>query len=435
MKLDCVLAACNKNPLYTEFIPIFVHAWKKLYPSIDVKIVLVSETLPDEFKDYIDNIILFPPIPGVNDAYIAQIIRLLYPSVLPYEGAVLITDMDMLPMNNKYYSDPIDSFSNDVFVHYRNGVMMWRDMQQYAMCYNAASPKTWKEINGITCVESIRRWIETNYVKTYSGVPDGTGWYSDQTVLHTLISLWSKKDTNFICLKDAEIGFRRLDRVDRLSDSILPDVAKGLYSDYHCLRPYKSFKEFNDKVVDSLPSQIVHINRTIGDWKYGTHTHPLLTAVLNTNGPVFEMGCGDYSTPMLHEICKSQKKQLLSSDTSREWIKLFLDLESSFHKFTHVPVYEDDWEKNPKPELWDNIGNDTNWGVVFIDHRPGERRKVDIARFADKTEIIVVHDTESSCYDYESVFHTFKYRYDYKRYDVYTTLVSNTFDVSKLFVC
>ena len=40
MKLDCVLTAVNENPLYLEFIPIFIKTWNKLYPGIDVKILL-----------------------------------------------------------------------------------------------------------------------------------------------------------------------------------------------------------------------------------------------------------------------------------------------------------------------------------------------------------------------------------------------------------
>lgn len=173
--------------------------------------------------------------------------------------------------------------------------------------------------------------------------------------------------------------------------------------------------------------------RHLANSDYGTHMCPLVTAVMNTNGPVLEMGCGDYSTPLLHTICKVQNRELLSTDTSKEWIKLFLDLEKDFHKFEYVPVYDDDMELNAKPHLWDKIGSDKHWGVVFIDHRPGNRRKIDILRMSNISDIIVVHDTENLGYDYEPAFGLFKYRYDYKRYNVYTTLVSNIIDVNTLF--
>jgi hypothetical protein len=174
-------------------------------------------------------------------------------------------------------------------------------------------------------------------------------------------------------------------------------------------------------------------NRELSDSKYGTHMAPLITAIMNTTGPVFEMGCGDYSTPLLHSICKVQNRFLLSTDTSAEWIKKFLDMKSDIHDFQHVKVYDDDWQLNPKPSEWDNIGNQ-EWGVVFVDHRPGERRKVDIKRFENTADIIVFHDSETSSYEYSSVMYNFKYRYTYDRYSTWTTLVSNTLDVKKLFV-
>jgi hypothetical protein len=431
MKLDCVLTACNANPLYLEFIPIFVRAWKKLYPTVDVKIILISDTIPEPYNEYKNNIVLFHPIPYINDAYVSQIIRLLYPGLLTYSGAVLITDIDMLPMNRTYYSESIAPYNNK-FIHFRNGVMNWRGMNQYAMCYNAAAPSTWREITGMSSIEEVQTWIISNYCKQYDGVSDGQGWYSDQVALYNMLTTWGSK--NLVCLKDEDIGHCRLDRIHDINlETILPLVKKGHYSDYHCLRPYAKFKSINDAIIDNLPTQIHHAHRSFSDGNYGTHIHPLTTAVLNTTGPVLELGCGDFSTPILHEICKQQRRHLLSCDTSKEWIELFLDLESSMHTFKYVPVYSNDWDADPKPHLWNEIGNDRVWSVVFIDHRPAAQRKVDIARFASNAEIIVVHDTEESGYEYESVFPTFKYRFDYMRYAVRTTLVSNTIDVRALF--
>ena len=174
------------------------------------------------------------------------------------------------------------------------------------------------------------------------------------------------------------------------------------------------------------------MNRTMGSGDFGTHMVPLVNAVMNTTGDVFEMGSGDYSTPLLHYILTNQKRNLLTADTDLKWLDLFTYLKNEYHEFKHVKVYDDDWSLNPKPNKWDEIGNQ-KWSVVFIDHRPGERRKVDIDRFKNDAEIIVVHDTETSSYNYESALSKFKYRFDYRVYKTYTTVVSNFVDVKKLF--
>jgi hypothetical protein len=42
MILDCILTAVNEKNLYLQFVPIFIKTWNKLYPNVDVKIVLIS---------------------------------------------------------------------------------------------------------------------------------------------------------------------------------------------------------------------------------------------------------------------------------------------------------------------------------------------------------------------------------------------------------
>ena len=113
MKLECVLTACNLNPKYFEFIDYFVRAWKTVLDNVDVKVILVSDHIPDSINHLQENIILFPPIPNVSDVFISQYIRLLYPSILKYINGVLITDIDMIPMNSEYYVHNISHLPGD----------------------------------------------------------------------------------------------------------------------------------------------------------------------------------------------------------------------------------------------------------------------------------------------------------------------------------
>jgi len=171
---------------------------------------------------------------------------------------------------------------------------------------------------------------------------------------------------------------------------------------------------------------------------YGTHFPVLATVVAQTTGPILEMGCGDYSTPMLHGLCAPTMRMLVSADVSETWLSLFLDLERDWHRFIYVPVYEGEHNGNNiwfsiGQWMWDTVGSDTHWSVVFIDHSPGLRRVIDIERLRSQTDIFVVHDTEDMRYGYDRVLKTFKYIYEYRRYHITTTVVSDTIDVAKFF--
>jgi hypothetical protein len=160
-------------------------------------------------------------------------------------------------------------------------------------------------------------------------------------------------------------------------------------------------------------------NRENPKGAYGTHFHPLLASLLNTEGLVIELGTGDYSTPLIHEICKFQGRPVISYDDSVEWQQNFIDLQISSHNFILV--------KN-----WSAI-DVIPCGVVLIDHYPPEQRVVDIKRFRDVAQILVVHDTDKmNYYGYGSVFSEFKYCHKYERYLKSTTLLSNHIDVTKL---
>ena len=160
-------------------------------------------------------------------------------------------------------------------------------------------------------------------------------------------------------------------------------------------------------------------NRENPSGAFGTHIHPLVMAVLNTEGTVIEFGTGDFSTTILHELCKYQNRKLISYDDHKEWHLNFVDLKSDNHEFTLVS----DWSQVPIIEC----------GVVFIDHAPAERRVVDIERFQNHAKILVVHDTDAiNYYGYQPYFDNFKYVWKYERFKKSTTLLSNFIDVSKL---
>ena len=257
MKLDCVLTAVNENKLYIDFIPLFIKTWKKLYPNVDILIILIANEIPKSeynFEKYKENIILFPPIENISTAFTSQYIRLLYPCILNYKNGILITDIDMIPLNKNYFTKNILEITDNKFIYYRENAIS-KEYKQIAITYNIALPSTWQEIFQIKSLEDIKeRLKKINKGINYIDGHNLSGWCTDQEDLYKYIINWNNKNINFICLKDDNTNFKRLDRhrFDINDNKIREDISNGVYTDYHCLRPMKEFDHINNIIYDLL---------------------------------------------------------------------------------------------------------------------------------------------------------------------------------------
>lgn len=253
MKLDYVLTATNNNSNYIDFVPNFIKAWKKLYPQVKPLVIVINNSIPENLKEYKDNLVLFEPIPNVSTAFTSQYIRMLYPAILDCPGGVLITDMDMLPMNRSYYTKNIEQFSDNKFIYMRNVLM--DEYKQIAMCYNVATPKTWANIFNIHSLQDIIERLTDKFNSiTYVDGWNKAGWCTDQIDLYKYIMDWHSKTGDFIYLNDNTTGYQRLDRLlfNTLNPPLAYAIKNGVFSDYHCLRPYNYYKQINDLIVDLL---------------------------------------------------------------------------------------------------------------------------------------------------------------------------------------
>jgi len=247
MKIGTILSATDNNPLYSEFIPIFVKAWKKILPNTDIKIYFIADNIPDNLREYSQYLELIKPIANIKTAFITQNIRILAPRFIERDEGVLITDIDILPLNQKYYVDTIKDIDSSNFIVYRK-LDIPNELQ---ICYNVAKPSTWKSIFGENdTMEMIKQWYSE---VEYNGEHGGKGWSTDQNKLYKYVTQW-KGTTTY--LSDDTTGFKRLNRgYDDISinDGLKQKIANGEYSDYHALRPYSANKDVNDFIVDSIP--------------------------------------------------------------------------------------------------------------------------------------------------------------------------------------
>ncbi len=251
MKLDCVLTAVNELKSYIDFIPIFIRTWNKLYPSVDVKIVLVDDKIPERFSDYRNNIILFKPLQGISTVFTSQYIRLLYPALLNYEHGIMITDIDNLPMNRTFFTENIKDIADNKWVNLRN----WKTRDQICMMWQIANKENWKAVFQIRSIRDIKIRLTNRFhnSKRYK-------WFIDQLDLYKHVLAWNNKTHGYQYLVDDKTGFKRLNRNDDLSkdnihtlpENIVNNIKNGIYSDYHSLRPYEKYKDINEKIYTLL---------------------------------------------------------------------------------------------------------------------------------------------------------------------------------------
>lgn len=167
-------------------------------------------------------------------------------------------------------------------------------------------------------------------------------------------------------------------------------------------------------------NQVRELNANMSK-NYTTHIGMLVKVLLASEGTVIECGGGIFSTPLLHWICKFQRRKLITYEHHLAYYAFERQFQSHLHSIRFV--------KN-----WDEIDTDTHVGMVFIDHHPPERRMIETLRFKDSADFIVIHDTErvSREYNREEVFEQFKYRHDWKECRPWTSVFSNYKDLSFL---
>jgi hypothetical protein len=265
MKLQCVLTACDENPKYIDFVPIFIKVWRSLYPSIKVIIILVAEKIPAHLFHYHEYIHVFPPPPGKNTGSVAQCIRLLYPAIIKgVQSGIMITDIDMLPLNKNYFNETISAVDENAFVYLRGDLSL---PGQYAMCYNVATAATWGEVFGVNTEEDVREILSTF---------DDQIWTLDQQYLYRRVNQFHASTGRVH--KVANRPIKRLDRSKIPSNRARTKkkIQQAEYDDFHCPRPMNQFREYNLWVASVVAKKKINTKRK--------HTMELVSIVIVSQG-------------------------------------------------------------------------------------------------------------------------------------------------------
>lgn len=243
LKLSCCLVSSNLNDLYIDFFPLVKTFWNEVV-KIKCKMILVADHIPEKLSSYSEDIILFKPENGISDVYQAQMLRVLYASLMQEETGIIVSDMDLIPMQKRYY-ELCNRFDSDMFVCYRDCLL--RD-NQFPICFNAASPQIWREIFGIQNESDIRNLLKLTFPRNYRGAPGEKDWFKDQLILfHSVVSWSEKTGSRLVILDDDYTNFNRLDRADwdgmKKDEELKKKITRQEFTDFHLPRPYSQYKD------------------------------------------------------------------------------------------------------------------------------------------------------------------------------------------------
>lgn len=172
---------------------------------------------------------------------------------------------------------------------------------------------------------------------------------------------------------------------------------------------------------DSLPAE-VSANPKGGEMDLvATHQRLLVCGALQTQGTILELGVGWYSTPLLHEISKAQKRRLITIDNNPYWLNQFRNLQNPYHTFIDIG-----W--------WGEMQAEDHYGLVFVDNGQPIEREYCIRKLINRADLFVMHDTEEHfAYGYNRTLPMFKYAWTDKCQKIWTTIASNVINVEEEF--
>jgi hypothetical protein len=241
MKIDYAILSTNEKPLYKDFWPVVKPVWIN-YIKIKPILVIISDI--DEVIDHGDYIIFkINKIEGVDTGLQSQIARIWITKF--YQNEVcLISDIDMLPMNEDYFKKNVEDVDEDSLVIYSADAYP-KQKKRFPMCYNAAKGKTFTEIlelDGFNSFEDFCRKL----------VERGEGWNTDELFFGEKVYKY-KNQKRIVKLSRGWIsGIAKL-RIDRIKWKYEPQQVKT-YIDSHLVRPYTTYKIKIDKLIEELTS-------------------------------------------------------------------------------------------------------------------------------------------------------------------------------------
>ena len=227
MKIDYVIISSDTNTMYSDFYPIVSKKWNELGFSIIYLKVDNYET--DLHHTEYGLMKTFKAVEGINTGFQSQVVRI-YASMLFTESKnIMMSDIDMLPLNGNYFSQNAAAVSEDNILIYSGQPY---DNPYFPSCYILGNTNILKNVFELESSYS-------NFIKKLANYSN-CEWNTDE---HYMYDKLIKYDKKIILERD----FNR--RVDRISNDMWKHpidenlLNAGYYIDSHMIRPYSKHKK------------------------------------------------------------------------------------------------------------------------------------------------------------------------------------------------
>lgn len=169
-----------------------------------------------------------------------------------------------------------------------------------------------------------------------------------------------------------------------------------------------------------------HQKEVIGGCPYSTHLEVTVACAVRSGmlwpgSKILELGCGDYSTPVLASISAAQDRPLTIISSDRNWSARYKYLVGN-----RIDIQSIDW-----PE-WPRVTFEDTYGMVLVDNEQTVKQRLGLVkRLASRANLIVLHDAnavERDRYSWHPTLRLFRYLYVHRQLRPYTAVMSNYVD-------
>jgi hypothetical protein len=182
LKPTRVILGCDEHVEYIQFWETIATHWKQVHGIKPTLFFVGSETVP--INKAVGDVIVIPPIPGVPTSFIAQVVRLLGPSMFPQDICVLC-DIDLFLLDTAFFQRYLHNIPKTHFVSLNRYTP---NIPKMSMCYQIAEGKLFAQLFGCNgTVEHMCRIIQG-----WKNL--ASDWSTDEKILTTTLKNWGNKN-------------------------------------------------------------------------------------------------------------------------------------------------------------------------------------------------------------------------------------------------